>query len=125
MMDIKIMDDRIIEQKPTPDPGKKHSKKLAGRSPKKRSRRKSDRYGKRSIFNKGKINRRPILSLLLGLGVLSAILLVTMLTASKTPKSLPKIYSNLQGSETESVATTPMPTGEEVLGVLTEVDPIR
>jgi hypothetical protein len=123
MMDIKIMDDRIIEQKPTPDPGKKHSKKLAGRSPKKRSRRKSDRYGKRSIFNKGKINRRPILSLLLGLGVLSAILLVTMLTASKTPKSLPKIYSNLQGSETESVATTPMPTGEEVLGVLTEVDP--
>ncbi len=123
MMDIKIMDDQIIEQRPTQKPDQKLPKKPARRTPKKGSGRKSDRHRKRIEPHKGKINHRPILSLLMGLGVLSVILLVTMLTASQTSKNTPKISSNLPGNVTEALVTTPIPTGEEVLGVLTEVNP--
>ncbi len=114
MMDVKITDDQIIELEPAPKPARKPPKKKPGR--------KSDGYRKKTDHNGGKINRRPILSLLLGLGVLSVILLTTMLTVSQTPKSTSKLSPNTMDGETEPAVTTPIPTGEEVLGVLTEVN---
>lgn len=122
-MDIKIIDDQIIEQRPTQEPTQKLPNKRAQRTPKKRPRSKSDRDRKRKDLSRARINSRPIISLLLGLGVLSIILLVTMLTASQTLKNTKKIISNPSGTETVPADTTPMPAGEEVLGVLTEVNP--
>lgn len=124
-MDIKIIDDQIIDQEPklTKRHSHKRSKRLAKKPGKKGFRRNADRYREKNEPRRGKINHRPILSLLLGLGVLSLILLVTMMTASKSLKNSPKPSFDLPGTETEAAVDTPIPTGEEVLGVLTEVNP--
>lgn len=125
-MDIKIIDDQIIDQETIQKPAKRHSKKHAKKPAKKPSKkdsgRKADRYRENTEPRRGMINHRPILSLLLGLGVLSLILLVTMMTASQ-PKGSPKLSPKLPETETEAAVDTPMPTGEEVLCVLTEVNP--
>ncbi len=125
MMDIKITDDQIIEQKPTQRTAQKPAQRTARRHKEKGERalkHSADRYRKRKDSDSVKISRRPILSLLLGLSVLSVILLVTMLTASQAPKSTANLSSKLSEGDTAQAVITPMPTGEEVLGVLLEVD---
>ncbi len=122
-MDVRIIDDQIIEQRPAQKPNPELKQRPKQKPPQKGPVRRADRNEKRKAPDRGRINRRPILSLLLGLGVLSCILLVTMLTASQSAKTIPKMNLNTTGTETTAADITPIPTGEEVLGVLTTVNP--
>lgn len=97
---------------------KPKNKKPSGKS----SRRNIDRDRTSKKPDGLQISTRPIASLLIGLGVLSVILLVTMLTAVDTPSNAAKtvIAPSETGPQQAEVTTTPI--GEEVLGVLTEVN---
>ncbi len=121
-MDIKIIDDQIIEQEPAQKPNQKPNQKAVQRPAEKGTGRKPDTYRRKKDPVRMDLSRRPILSLLLGLSVLSAILLVTMLTASNTLNNTAKLNANPAGAGAQATAA-PAAAGEEVLGVLTEVNP--
>jgi len=76
----------------------------------------------RGLKKNNKVNGRPIISLLIGLGFFSAILLVTMIVAANGSKPARNNGKNVEQKDQEDVAVA---TDGEIFGVVRDIDTER